>query len=72
MKKPLQRIVTGGTFTAIAFFVSGILELELAVSIFSIIYYLPIITSEGGTREYWSPVTPLNLWILFIFLGENS
>jgi len=30
LKKPLQRIVTGGTFTAIAFFVSGILELELA------------------------------------------
>jgi len=30
LKKPLQRIVTGGCFTAAAFFISGFLELELA------------------------------------------
>ena len=34
MKRPLQRIVTGGMFTATAFFISGFLELELAVSIY--------------------------------------
>jgi len=30
LKKPLQRIVTGGMFTATAFFISGFLELELS------------------------------------------
>ena len=34
LKKPLQRIVTGGMFTATAFFISGFLELELSVSIY--------------------------------------
>ncbi|CAG7826433.1 unnamed protein product, partial [Allacma fusca] len=29
MKKPLQRMVVGGTFVAIAFIVSGIVELQL-------------------------------------------
>ena len=32
LKRPLQRMVTGGVFMAIAFFISGILELFIDVS----------------------------------------
>ena len=29
------------------------------------------ISSEGGTGENWSDVTPLNLWIVLIYLAKN-
>jgi hypothetical protein len=34
LKKPLQRMATGGVLTAAAFVISGFVELELAVSTF--------------------------------------
>ena len=38
LNKPLQRMVTGGVLTGCAYFISGFLELQLAVSI---VYQLP-------------------------------
>ena len=38
---------------------------------FTIRYFMILIYSEGGTGENRSDVTPLNFWIVLIYLAKN-